>query len=150
MRSYGVAFIGHRRIEHEYGLEDCLEEMVMDLLHRHEFVEFYVGRNGDFDVSAAAAVKRAQRRFGTGSSSLNLVLPYRVKDEEHYVKYYDEIMYPIGPDVHFKAAITKRNEWMINQANLVIAYVKQFTGGANTALEYAKARKVDFINIAYS
>ena len=149
MRSYSVAFIGHRRIEREWHLAERLEEMTMALLEKHEYVEFLIGRNGDFDIMAASAVKRAQKRFGSESSSLNLVLPYRVKDEEYYAKYYDDILYPISPNVHFKAAITKRNEWLVNHAHHIIAYVKTFSGGAYTALEYAKAKRVDFINLAY-
>ena len=121
----------------------------MELLHRHEFLEFYVGRNGDFDVMAAMAVKRAQRRYGTETSSLSLVLPYSVKDEEQLANYYDDILYPIPPSVHFKAAIKKRNEWMIDQVNFLITYVKKFEGGANTALEYAKTKRIDFNNIAF-
>ena len=149
MRSYSVAFIGHRRIERDFELADRIEEMALSLLKTHEYVEFLMGRNGDFDIAAARAIKRAQRRFGGESSSLSLVLPYRVKDEEFYAKYYDDILYPISPEVHFKAAITKRNEWLVDHANCIIAYVKNFSGGAHAALEYAKAKRVDFINLAY-
>ena len=149
MRSYNVAFIGHRRIEREFDLVDRIEGLVSELLKQHEYVEFLVGRNGDFDIAAASAVKRAQARFGRENSSLNLVLPYHVKDEGFYADYYDTIVYPVPPDVHFKAAIKKRNEWMLGHANHLIAYVKIFSGGAYAALEYARARKTNFINLAY-
>ena len=34
-------------------------ELVLDLLHRYEFVEFNLGRTGDFDICAASSIKRA-------------------------------------------------------------------------------------------
>ena len=150
MRVYRVAFIGHRRIEQAYGLEDKIEAQVSDLLRSHSFVEFYMGRNGDFDVSAAAAVKRAQRKYGTENSSLILVQAYPSKNDEHFERYYDEIMRPVDPGTHYKAALTRRNEWMIDNADFLISYVNVFSGGAYRTLEYAKSKKLDFINLAFS
>ena len=109
-----------------------------------------MGRNGDFDVSAAAAVKRAQRKYGTENSSLILVQAYPSKDDGHFEQYYDEIMRPIDPGIHYKAALTRRNEWMIDNADFLISYVNVFSGGAYRTLEYAKSKKLDFINLAFS
>ncbi len=47
-------------------------------MRRKEYVEFYVGRNGDFDTMVASAVKRCQKRYGKENSSLILVIPYAV------------------------------------------------------------------------
>ena len=62
--------------------------------------------------------------------------------------YYDDIIFPPIESVPRKFAILKRNEWMVDSADLVIAYVKYSWGGAAKTLEYSKRKKVPIINIA--
>lgn len=79
---------------------------------------------------------------------LILVLPYSVKDLSFYATYYDEIIIP--PEmhrVHPKSAITKRNIWMIDHADLLIAYVKKTTGGAAKSLMHAQKIGTDILLI---
>ena len=146
---YRVAFIGHREIRDIRCVENEIEELALDLLRRCEFVEFNLGRNGDFDISAASAIKRAQNKYGTENSSLNLILPYKSKDECYFEKFYDEIIYPLDNSTHFKSAIKKRNERMIDNSDLLICYVEENRqSGAMTALKYAKSQGVKIINLA--
>ena len=51
-------------------------------------------------------------------------------------------------DHYSMATFQKRNEWMVEQADLVIAYVKYSWGGAAKTLECAKRKKVPIINIS--
>ena len=138
MEIYRVSFIGHRELYNIRSIEDRIEGLVDELLRKKEYVEFYVGRNGDFDLCAASAIKRAQKDFGHHNSSLILVLPYCVKDEEYYKKFYDEVWRPIDGNTHFKAAIAKRNEWLIAHSDLLIAYVENESGEAYQTMKYAK------------
>ena len=55
---YRVSFIGHRRIDRFRFVEEQLDRIIGDLMSRKEYVEFYVGRNGEFDTMVASAVKR--------------------------------------------------------------------------------------------
>ncbi|MBQ9131328.1 MAG: hypothetical protein IJX62_02495 [Clostridia bacterium] len=145
---YRVVFIGHRRIEDDYRLGNTLERMARDLIRSKEYVEFYIGRNGDFDILAASAVKRAQSAMGHENSSLILVQPYKMKQDNDYRKYYDDMMYPNPPSTHHKNAITLRNRWMVEQAHLLLACVNlNKAGGALTALRYAEKRGVPIINL---
>ncbi len=68
---------------------------------------------------------------------------------EYYEKYYDRVMIPesIGK-THPKGAITKRNRWMIEQADLLICYVEREEGGAYAAFKYAKKLKKQIVNLA--
>ena len=61
---------------------------------------------------------------------------------------YDSSVYPPIENVPMRFAINKRNEWMINQADLVIAYVDHTFGGAYKTLQYAKRKKKQIINLA--
>ena len=61
---------------------------------------------------------------------------------------YDSTVYPPLENIPQKFAISKRNEWMINQADLIIAYVSHTYGGAYRSLEYARRKKKSIINLA--
>ena len=112
-------------------------------------MELFVGRNGDFDILVASAAKKAQIAFGTKNSSLVLIQPYPMKDDSYYQTFYDEVWYPIDGKIHPKAAIKKRNEWMIDRSDLLVAYVEpNRNGGAFTAIQHAKKNGVEIINLA--
>ena len=146
---YRVSFIGHRRVDDFRFVEEQLDDIIGELIRRKEFVEFYVGRNGDFDTMVASSIKRCQKRFGKENNSLILVLPYTVADVEFLEDFYDEIWIPDElHSVHFKNAITKRNEWFVNHSDLLIAYVLRDKGGAATCLKMAEKQKSLSINIA--
>ena len=146
---YRIAFIGHREIYGHYRLEEKIEQIIREKLHTKEYVELYVGRNGDFDISVASATKRVQEALGHHNSSLVLLQPYPMKDDPYYEKFYDEIWYPVDGKIHPKSAITKRNQWMIDNADLLVAYVEEGRkGGAYTTLQYAYKRGVEIINLS--
>ena len=72
-----------------------------------------------------------------------------MKDDEYYEKFYDEIQYPVDSRTHPKAAITRRNRWMIENSELLVAFVEEGrTGGAMATLKYAQTRDVEIINLA--
>lgn len=148
MDIFRVSFIGHRNVERLGSIENKVEEIVRELIRSKPYVEFMIGRSGEFDISCASAVKRAQKNLGHENSSLILVLPYHVKDEEYFEKYYDDIYMPIGSDVHYKSTLTKRNEWMVDNSDLLIAYVSKDFGGAYHTLKYAEKAGVHIINVA--
>ncbi len=144
---YRIALIGHREIYDVRRLEEELEKIAKDAIWMHDFVEFYLGRNGEFDLLAASVLKRVQKSTERQNSSLILVLPYHVKDEEYYAEYYDDLCYPNAPSVHYRAAITKRNEYMIDHADLLVTFVETPSGGAYTAMRYAERRGVPIQNL---
>ena len=43
---YRVSFIGHRRVDDFYFVENQLDNIIGDLIRTKEYVEFYVGKNG--------------------------------------------------------------------------------------------------------
>ena len=65
---------------------------------------------------------------------------------EDLEKYYDRVNIPIS--AHPKVAITKRNEWMVEQADLVLCYIERESGGAYKAIQYAKKLDKEIINLA--
>lgn len=76
MNIYTVAFFGHRELPNMFALEDRLMSLLREIINTHEYVEFLVGRDGDFDQFASSTVKSAIREYACGNASLILVLPY--------------------------------------------------------------------------
>jgi len=147
--TYRVVLFGHRDFYGHRTLDERLYPLLKDLIRTKPFVEIYIGRNGEFDIYAATVVKRVQNAMGKANNEFICVLPYPEKDMEYYEEYYDNVMIPecIGR-THPKGAITKRNRWMVEQADLFICYVEREEGGAYTALKYAKKLEKEVINLA--
>ena len=81
------------------------------------------------------------------------VTPYITPSQQNKIKYlidnklYDDTIYPPLEDVLPRYAISKRNEWMIDQADLVIAFVAHEYGGAYKTLRYAERKKKKIIQL---
>jgi len=129
-KKYTVSLIGHRHVEHHGEIADRLSFVLRDLLKKHPFIEFLIGRNGEFDEIAAAEIKRQKRVLGEERCCLTLVLPYPVANVRDYEQYYDDIVYPNDARLHYKRAILKRNEWMVDTCDLLVAYVENNSGNA--------------------
>ena len=149
MDIYRVALFGHRDFDAHEELEQKLFPILKQLIQEKDYVEFYIGRDGEFDVFTASLIKRFQRNTENTNSEMILVLPYVKKDVEFYEKYYDSVIIPsCMKGVHPKGAITKRNRRMIEQCDLLICYVKHQNGGSHDALKYAQKLKKHIINLA--
>ena len=61
MNLYAVSFFGHRQIDNVFVIEQRLEMMIRKLLVSKEYVEFLVGRDGEFDQLVASTVRRCKR-----------------------------------------------------------------------------------------
>ena len=72
-----------------------------------------------------------------------LVLPYL--DRSMDLDAYDGSVYPPLEKVPRRYAISRRNKWMVDQADVVVAYVIHEWGGAATTLRYAEAKKKTII-----
>ena len=76
MEIYTVSFFGHRLVERASEIEVRLEILLHDLITQKEYVEFLIGRDGEFDLLAASSIRRAVKQYGYGNTSIILVLPY--------------------------------------------------------------------------
>lgn len=152
MDIYTVSFFGHREVDNYWQAESRLEEIVTKLIKGKEFVEFLVGKNGEFDMLATSVVKRAQKRYGKHNSSLTLVLAYQsaefTKNREYFEAFYDTVeICPASESAHFKAAIQVRNRDMVSRSDLVVFYVGRKSGGAYQTYDWALKSGKAVINI---
>ncbi len=148
MEPYRVSLIGHRRVDSLREVEEALTAAIEELIRTKSYVEFQLGRNGDFDMIAASCIRQVQKRLGNHNSAMTLVLPYPVAAMDDYEAYYDSILIPDEVyGSHPKSAITKRNRWLVQNADLLIAYVHRETGGAATCLGMAEEAGVSLLRI---
>ena len=152
MDIFTVAFFGHRYIDNFFAVESKLEELIRDLLCNKQYVEFVVGRNGDFDQMVSSTVLRLKRNVRDDNSALRLVLPYPTAEfennEDSFYKYYDEIeICEESSKAHFKSAMQIRNRNMVDRADLIICYIERHEGGAYQAIQYAKKMEKQVINV---
>lgn len=150
---YTVAFFGHRYIDNLFRIADRLEEEIHRLLSEHEYVDFLVGRDGEFDQFASSAVLRVRKRYRDDNSSLVLVLPYAraeyLNNEEYYHDYYSEVeISQAASKAHPKAAFQIRNREMVDRADLIICCIDHQSGGAWQTVQYAMQQGKDIINLA--
>ena len=148
MDIYTVSLFGHRTIDDLRQLDNLLTPIIKKLVQTRLYVTFLIGRNGEFDEYAASVIKRVQKEVGKENNDMTLVLPYTVTDLKYYEEYYDNIVIPESVyGAHPKSAITLKNRWMIEQSDHVIVYVVRDTGGAYTAMKYAKKQNKDVVNL---
>lgn len=143
IRTKTVAFFGHRHIDNHFETEKELERIVENLINKEEYVEFLVGRNGDFDILVSSVIRRIQRKSDKDNSSLVLILPYVPTHDDLYWKsvsaLYDVVeVCEKSANAHFKAAISIRNRNMVDRAETIYFYIERNFGGAYNAFEYAE------------
>ena len=142
MDVFTASFFGHRRIDNMSAIEEKLNEILCDIIENNNFVEFLVGREGDFDIIVASVIRRVTKRLDRKNSVMTLVLPYMKSDyqknSEHYLNYYDEVeICTESANVHYKAAIQHRNKSIIDRSDFAVFYVER-DGGAYKTMKYAE------------
>ena len=131
-----VTFCGHRELHEPEKVKAWLEEVVESLIHEGTDT-FYLGGYGQFDALAAAVVREKKERYPQIRSVL--VLPYL--DREYDASAYDETLYPPLENVPRRYAISRRNEYIVDHADVVVAYVVYSFGGAGKTLKYAERKQ---------
>lgn len=90
----------------------------------------------------SSIIRKIQKDYQDEKSCLTLVLPYDTAEyrdnfsafEDHYQNIE---VFSSYQSVHFKSAITKRNEYMVDKSDLVVFYVERKSGGAYNTYRYA-------------
>jgi len=152
---FTVAFFGHRDVLDSFSLEQQLEKEITKLISQKQYVEFLVGRNGEFDKIVSRVIRKIKREITDDNSSLILILPYLTaeytKNVNQFDNYYDEVEICEASSLsHPKAALQIRNRKMVDRADLIITYVEKNEGGAYKTVKYAKENNKQIINLAFA
>ena len=144
-----VTFCGHRDFVETAEAENQLTMFLEKYARDSDRLLCYNGGYGNFDYFAAKYVQQLQRQYSNIRNCL--VLPYI--DQPFldriaiFTNRFDETIYPPLENVPRRYAIIRRNEWMVDSADVVIACVKYSWGGAARTLEYARRKKKNIIQI---
>ena len=142
-------FCGHGHI---YGSYEAVQRecytTVENLIKTGDVDCFLIGDYGDFDSIAASVCLSLKKQYH--HITVSLVLPYYRPHLDDFTKErYNRFDYVITPELEkapYKYRILKANEYMVDQSDTVIAYVK-YGGGAEKTLKYAKKQNRTIINL---
>ncbi len=145
-----ITFCGHS----DFSKSKEYENAVMDFFETRvngDSVDFFLGGYGKFDAFAYNCAKNYKVKHP--NASLVFVTPYMsLEYQENHLKYqetrYDEIIYPDIEGVYPKFAIPYRNRWMVEKADLIVAFVNREYGGAYHTFKHAKRKGKYIFNLA--
>lgn len=136
-----VTFCGHSQISQSEEVEKWLYAITKKLIDEGAST-FYLGGYGAFD-SLAASVLRVQKKW---HPQIELVLVLAYLNTKKQSSDYDRTVFPPLETVPSRFAISYRNRWMVEAADVVVAYVLHDWGGAATTLRCAKQKKKQIIS----
>jgi len=146
-----ITFIGHGKLSIEESLKAKIAKTIENCI-KNGADTFYCGGYGAFDYACAKTVNELKAKYPEVKSFY--ITPYitdGVREKLKYIeesKFYDGTIYPELENVPLKFAISKRNESMIDSADIIIAFIDHHFGGAYTSFRYAKRRKKTIINLS--
>ena len=147
-----VTFIGHSDAILSDKIKKDIRAFLASIVISEESTEFLCGGMGNFDSFAASVCGELKTIYN--GISVAYVTPYITIDQQKKTDellksgVYDEAIYPPIEDTPLRFAISKRNEWMIENSDLVIAFVNRSYGGAYKSLGYAIRGGKKIINFA--
>ncbi len=151
-------FAGHSKLYED--VHEKLKAAIERQILYNGVEEFWVGNYGAFDRAAAKAVRELKTTYRDRELKttyrdikLYLVFPYltRAIDEarEEYYKAFDGLLLADIPEnTPLRYRILKCNEYMAQECDVLLCYVKHPFGGAAQTVEFSKKRNVEIVNIS--
>ena len=136
-----VTFCGHAQISQSEKIEKWLYDVTQKLIEQGA-TTFYLGGYGAFDSLAASVLREQKKRY----PQIELILVLAYLNTGRNTSGYDGTMYPPLETVPRRFAISHRNRWMVESADVVVAYVLRDWGGAAATLRCAKQKKKQIIS----
>ena len=130
-----VTFCGHSQIWKREEVEKWLFNVTKKLIQQGA-TTFYLGGYGAFDSLVASVLRELKKDY----PQIELILVLAYLNTERNTSGYDSTVYPPLEAVPRRVAITHRNRWMVDVADVVVAYVLHDWGGAATTLRYANQK----------
>ncbi len=139
-----IALTGHRILKKNFDYF-LLEEKLKNLIDIG-YTKFYCGMAIGFDMTCAGLLLRLKKR-----NTIELIACIPCKKQEEKYTYYDKVLYynylkkfdkVIYIEENFtKSCMFKRNRFLVDNSDLVFAYLYKERGGTYYTVEYAKKRE---------
>ena len=138
-----VTFFGNR--DASVDIKPKLRKTIIQLITEQDADNFYVGNNGNFDRMVTSELIKLQKEYP--HINYGVVLAYFPK-ENPADELQNKTLYPEsvgnGPA---RFAICRRNDWLINNSDIVVTYVKYSFGGAQQYKELASKKNKKIIEL---
>lgn len=137
-----------------FGHRDCpayikpkLRAVVVELIVQYDVDRFYVGRQGAFDAMARVVLQELAVEYP--HISYAVVLERLPGPRDKAVWDFSDTIFPEGLETVLpRLAISKRNDWMLKQADFVVTYITHNWGGAAQYADNAHRQGKRVLNLA--
>ena len=155
------SFFGHRDTSQTEELKQKIRETVEQLIVEEGVDTFLFGSRSKFDELCHMVVTELKEKYPhirriaylckheagclVGEGEEMRQEKRRIKEltgRDVYVREFEEIKKSDRVNSAGRAAYVERNQWMIDESNIVVYYVKKSQGGAANALKYGKWKGV--------
>ena len=146
-----VAFCGHSSYVRAHGDEEKVFSILENKIGT-AYCEFFLGEYGEFDSFAYSCAQKFKKTHT--NCKLVYITPYNsINHLKNYSKYqkerFDLVIYPELEKIPPRYAISHRNKWIAEQADIIIAYITHKYGGAYATYLHAKRKNKQIFNIAH-
>ena len=143
------SFFGHGDFRETDDLKCRIKSEIVDSIENRGIDTFYLGGYGSYDYCCARYINELKELYPHIKSYL--IIPYLDRKQDEYDRQYiketfDGTMFPPLEKVPLRFAISKRNEWIVNQSDYIFFYINRSWGGACKSFEMAIRKKKNFIN----
>lgn len=149
-----AAFTGHRDIDKtEYGALAERLFLTVDRLYREGIRQFYVGGALGFDTLAAVTVLNMKYRYPDLRLTVAVPCPEQsAKWSEPDRALYESILRRadevVTVSAHYvRGCMQMRNRYMVDHAEILIAYVKRESGGSAYTRNYALKKGITVLDV---
>ena len=138
------SFFGHRFILEKEEVKEQLKSLAQRLIKEEGVDIFYLGEQGDFEIIAAEVLNELKltypfiQRIEVICFAEQLQRNGKIKSDGF--EYLDEL-----DRCKRKARIIKRNQWVVDNSDILVFYVNTPYGGAYQSYLYAKKKNKQII-----
>lgn len=136
-----VTFFGHS--DSPESIRPQIKETIRKTIENGEKV-FYVGNQGSFDRMATGVLAEIKEEY----PDIEYYVVFAYLPDSNKLYNCPTIFPEKAATAPKRFAISKRNDWLIENSDTVITYVKYTTGGAAKFKEKAEKKNKTVINIA--
>ena len=140
------SFFGHRFVLDIKSVKEQLKTLLEKMITQEGVDIFYLGEQGDFEILSAEVLNELKTIYPfiqrTDVICFSEQLNRKPKIQSDNFEYLDEL------DLcKRKLRIIKRNQWVIDNSDILIFYVNSPYGGAYQSYLYAKKKNKQIINL---
>ena len=146
-----ISFAGHSLVVFSDTVKEIVKAEMRKIISGTDRITCYIGGYGDFDQICARASRELKNEFA--GIEIVYVTAYMTSSAQEKIREMqayglcDSSLYPPLENVPPRFAISKRNEWMIENSDVVLAYVNHNYGGAYKSFCVAKRKQKKIINV---